>query len=63
MQYRVISADNHILEPPNLFVDRVPARYREQAPRVVRGKDGGDGGVWTAPFPKARSACPGGWVR
>ena len=22
MQYRVISADNHIIEPPNLFIDR-----------------------------------------
>jgi predicted TIM-barrel fold metal-dependent hydrolase len=41
--YRVISADNHLLEPPNLFVERVPAQYRDQAPRIVRGKDGGDG--------------------
>ncbi|MDE3077391.1 MAG: amidohydrolase family protein, partial [Chloroflexota bacterium] len=43
MKYRVITADNHIIEPPNTFIDRVPAKYRDQAPRLVRGKDGGDG--------------------
>ena len=32
MRYRVISADNHILEPPNLFIDRVPSKYRDPGP-------------------------------
>jgi predicted TIM-barrel fold metal-dependent hydrolase len=43
MEYRVISADNHIIEPPGTFVDRVAPKFKDQAPRVVRGKDGGDG--------------------
>ena len=43
MEYKVITADNHLIEPPNTFVDRVPAKYKDVAPRLVRGKDGGDG--------------------
>jgi len=43
MHYNVISADNHILEPRDLFVERLPAEFRDRAPRMVRGADGGDG--------------------
>jgi predicted TIM-barrel fold metal-dependent hydrolase len=43
LDYHVITADNHIIEPPGTFVDRVPAKYKDTAPRLVRGKDGGDG--------------------
>ena len=32
---RVISADCHINEPPTVF-DRVPAEYRDRAPRMMR---------------------------
>jgi predicted TIM-barrel fold metal-dependent hydrolase len=39
---RVISADNHVNEPPWVF-DRVPAPLRERAPKMMRGADGGDG--------------------
>ncbi len=39
---RVISADCHVNEPPWVF-DRVPAEYRDRAPRMLRGADGGDG--------------------
>jgi predicted TIM-barrel fold metal-dependent hydrolase len=45
MQYSVISADNHIIEPRDLFVTRMPKEFRDRAPRVMRGADGGDG--WT----------------
>jgi predicted TIM-barrel fold metal-dependent hydrolase len=60
MRYRVISADNHILEPPNLFIDRVPARYRDQAPRIVRGKDGGDGWSLDGSIPESTIGLPWG---
>jgi predicted TIM-barrel fold metal-dependent hydrolase len=46
MQYSVISADNHIVEPRDLFTTRLPKEYRDRAPRVMRGKDGGDGWSW-----------------
>ena len=60
MTYRVISADNHLLEPPNLFVDRVPARYKDQAPRMVRGKDGGDGWSLDGSIPESTISLGGG---
>jgi predicted TIM-barrel fold metal-dependent hydrolase len=43
MEYSVISTDNHINEPPGIFIDRVPCHLRDQAPVMVRGADGGDG--------------------
>ena len=43
MEYRVISADNHILEPRDLFVTRLPAEWPDRAPRVLKGADGGEG--------------------
>jgi predicted TIM-barrel fold metal-dependent hydrolase len=48
---RVISADCHINEPPTVF-DRVPAEYRDRAPRMVRGEDGGDGWSFDGKPPK-----------
>jgi len=32
----IISVDDHVLEPPELFRSRVPSRYREEAPHVER---------------------------
>jgi predicted TIM-barrel fold metal-dependent hydrolase len=60
MDYRVISADNHIIEPPNTFVDRVPAHLRDKAPRVVRGEDGGDGWSLDGTIPKSTIAIASG---
>src|SRR5581483_10169930 len=33
---RIISVDDHIVEPPGLWQDRLPARFRDRAPRVER---------------------------
>src|SRR4051812_36299494 len=32
---KIMSADDHVIEPPHLWVDRVPARFRERCPRIV----------------------------
>lgn len=40
---KLISADNHINEPRDLFIARFPAHLKDKAPRVIRGVDGGDG--------------------
>lgn len=40
---RVISADNHLIDPKDLYVERLPKEFRDRAPRVLRGPDGGDG--------------------
>ena len=37
----VIDNDTHISEPPDLFESRLPAKWRDQAPRVVRNEDSG----------------------
>ena len=33
-QYRLISADSHVNEPPDLWTSRVPARFVDRAPRI-----------------------------
>ena len=40
--YRVISADSHLEPAVERWTPRVPARYRDQAPRRVRLPNGGD---------------------
>src|SRR5262249_49341954 len=40
---RVISADNHLIDPRDLYAERMPKQFRDRAPRVLRGRDGGDG--------------------
>ena len=32
----IIDADSHITEPPDVWTSRVPARYRDDVPHVVR---------------------------
>ncbi len=44
-KYLVISADDHVVEPPDAFVGRLPAKYQERAPRVIELEDGSE--VWT----------------
>jgi predicted TIM-barrel fold metal-dependent hydrolase len=41
--YLVISVDDHIVEPKHTFEGRVPAKFADRAPHVIR-KDGAD--VW-----------------
>ena len=37
---RIISVDDHVVEPPDVWTDRLPSRYREVGPRVVRAPVG-----------------------
>jgi len=39
----LVSVDDHLYEPPNLWQDRLPARYRDVGPRVVNS---GEGEFW-----------------
>jgi predicted TIM-barrel fold metal-dependent hydrolase len=48
---RVISADCHINEPPHVF-ESVPAKFKDRAPRMMRGADGGDGWSFDGGPPK-----------
>src|SRR5215210_17714 len=35
MQYDLFSVDDHIIEPPNVWSDRLPAALREAGPHVI----------------------------
>jgi predicted TIM-barrel fold metal-dependent hydrolase len=35
---RIISVDDHVVEPPNLWQERLPPSVRDQGPRIVRKK-------------------------
>ena len=40
----LVSVDDHAVEPPHLFDGRLPGKYQDAAPRLVRKDDGTD--VW-----------------
>ncbi len=37
---RIISVDDHVVEPPTVWTDRLPSRYQDVCPRVVRAPMG-----------------------
>ena len=41
----MVSVDDHLVEPPDMFEQVMPERWRERAPRIIRTKEGAD--VWT----------------
>ena len=47
-RYRVISSDDHILEPADLWTTRIEPKFRDRAPHVVRleGTASETGGDW-----------------
>jgi predicted TIM-barrel fold metal-dependent hydrolase len=40
--YRIISADGHVIEPPDLWQKHLPARFHSRMPRLVKDPLGGD---------------------
>jgi predicted TIM-barrel fold metal-dependent hydrolase len=42
-EYRLISADSHLEISPDRWTSRVPRKYRDRAPRLVKLASGGDG--------------------
>ena len=42
-EFKLISADSHVSEPPDLWVERVEKRYRDRAPRLAVNPPGRDG--------------------
>ena len=35
---KIISVDDHVVEPPTLWTERLPAKYADRAPRIVRDR-------------------------
>ena len=42
----LVSVDDHVVEPPDMFDGRIPAKYRDRAPKVVTKDDGTDAWVF-----------------
>jgi uncharacterized protein len=71
-QYRLISADSHVNEPPDLWTARVPARFADRVPRI---RSFAEGDAWVIegvddPITFGMNACAGlapeeqrGWAR
>ena len=38
--YRVISSDNHVFEPPDLWTSRAKPAFKDRVPQLVREYDG-----------------------
>jgi predicted TIM-barrel fold metal-dependent hydrolase len=57
-QYRIVSADSHFVEPPDLFTSRLDARLRDRGPRTEFGALGAgfEGEFWIVP--ESASATP-----
>jgi predicted TIM-barrel fold metal-dependent hydrolase len=68
MTLNIISADNHVMEPPGTFVDRVPSALKERVPRFARALDGGEGWSWdgtppaSSPVPNTMGTGGTGWT-
>lgn len=39
-RYTIISVDDHLVEPPDMFEGRMPAKFADRSPRVVETADG-----------------------
>src|SRR5438270_7527817 len=38
----LISVDDHVVEPPDMFERHIPDKYRDEAPRLIHREDGSD---------------------
>ena len=61
----LVSIDDHMIEPPDLFENHVPEKYRADMPRVIRNENGVDewhfqGSATSTPFGMAATV---GWPK
>lgn len=41
-----VSVDDHLVEPPDMFADHIPAKYKEDVPKLIQREDGTDAWVF-----------------
>ena len=63
-EYRLISADGHVIEPPDMWTKYLPKKFADRAPKLVKDQKGGD--AWelvpgTAPMPLGLVSNAGEW--
>ena len=52
-RYELVSADSHVLEPPDLWTTHLPRAFHDKAPRVVPDGDGGEAWQFAPDVPPA----------
>lgn len=60
--YRIVDADTHVLEPPDIWRNWLPSRYLDRAPRLVKDDESGDAWLFAGasdPDPIGLVATPG----
>ena len=63
-EYRLISADGHVIEPPDMWSKYLPKKFADRAPKLVKDEKGGD--AWelvpgTPPMPLGLVTNAGPW--
>ena len=48
---KIYSADDHLIEPAHLWNDRVPAAFRDRAPKIIEIDGGTESSTLEMPFP------------
>lgn len=51
--YKLISADSHVLEPPHLWTTYMPKKFHDKVPRVVPDGEGGEAWQFAPDIPPA----------
>jgi len=46
IKYTVISVDDHLVEPPHMFENRLPKKYQDLAPKLIPNDDGSEAWVF-----------------
>ena len=52
-EYRLISGDSHVLEPPHLWTEYMPKKFHDKCPRVVADGEGGEAWQFSPDVPPA----------
>src|SRR5918997_3117251 len=42
----LVSVDDHLVEPPDMFKDHIPAKYKDDVPKLIQREDGTDAWVF-----------------
>ena len=57
-EYRIVSADSHVLEPPHIWTTYLPKKFHDKAPRVVPDGEGGEAHPSTEPETTTAAVAP-----
>ena len=62
-EIRIVDADCHILEPPDIWANHLGAKWQDKAPQLVKDHEGGDFEFRSGELAMSASVDPVQWVR